>query len=803
MSAPGTSTLDGLTSAQVAERVAAGHVNTVPERTSRSYGEIVRSNVFTRFNAIIAALAGVVLAVGEPFDALFAGVMVLNTVIGIVQEARAKQTLDGLRVLVAPTFRVRRDGDVTDVGAGDLVLDDIVLLAAGDQVPVDAVVLAEEGLEVDESALTGEADPVAKDVDDEVRSGSAVVAGSAEVRATRVGDDAWVHRLVAEAKEFVLTRSELRLGVDRILQVVSWIIAPLAALLVWSQLRASDDDVAEALVSAVAGVVALVPQGLVLLVSMAMAVAILRLARNHVVVQELYAVEGLARVDVICLDKTGTLTTGRLALEEIEPLGTSDGERGSIEAAVAALAAAEASPTSTMQLLASSLGSGPAWEPTVRVAFSSARKWSGTTFAGQGSWVLGAPEILIDSMTSGDQATLEPVRARVEELAALAKRVLLLARCDDVLADDGQLPATLSPAGLVVLAEDIRGDAADTMRYFAEQHVVVKVISGDNPVTVSAVATALGVPGGDHAVDMREIGDDLDESTFDRLVADATVFGRVRPEQKQALVLALKRAGHTVAMTGDGVNDIPALKKADIGIAMDTATSATKAVSQLVLLDGRFDRMPMVVAEGRRVIANMERVSALFITKTVYATIFALVVGITAVEFPFLPRHLSVIDALTIGVPAFALSFRAADQPSRPGYLRRVLRFAVPAGVATGAATLVTYALVRSRWVDLPLEEARTAATMTIVLTALWVLVRLVWPVDRFEAVLLAAMLAGYVVVLAIPWLSDLFELHLPTGEAIVVVAGSVLLGAVLLQVGLTWSQRWQRQREHLDTARG
>ncbi|HEY3486114.1 MAG TPA: HAD-IC family P-type ATPase, partial [Ilumatobacteraceae bacterium] len=360
----------GLTTADVAERRAAGRVNRVPDRTSRSYGEIVRSNVFTRFNAIIAVLAAVVLVVGHPIDALFAGVMVLNVIVGIVQEVRAKQTLDGLKVLVAPSFTVRRDGAESRVAAQELVVDDCVLLASGDQVPLDAKVLEATGLEVDESPLTGEADPVAKSVDDEVLSGSTVVAGSATVVAIRVGEEAWIHQLVAEAKEFTLTRSELRAGVDRILQVVSWLIVPLAALLVWSQLR-TDESVEESLVAAVAGVVALVPQGLVLLVSMAMAVAIIRLAREHVVVQELHAVEGLARIDVICLDKTGTLTTGKFALEGIEPL---DHDEEVLKQGVAAVAAAEASPTSTMQLLAEALGSGPDWTVERSVAFSSARK---------------------------------------------------------------------------------------------------------------------------------------------------------------------------------------------------------------------------------------------------------------------------------------------------------------------------------------------------------------------------------------------------------------------------------------------
>jgi cation-transporting ATPase E len=775
-----------------------------PERSSRSYLDIVRANVLTRFNALVAGLAVVVLAAGEPFDALFAFVMVFNVVIGIVQEVRAKRTLDALRVLVAPSYRVERDGTAVQVRAEELVVGDVVLLGAGDEIPIDGRVLRSTGLEVDESALTGESEPVGKVDGDEVLSGSIAVAGSAAVVAERVGNDAWIHQLVAQAKEFVLTRSELRVGVDRILQIVSWIVVPLGALLLWSQLR-TDAEVREALVAAVAGVVALVPQGLVLLVSMAMAVAILRLARQHVVVQELHAVEGLARIDVICLDKTGTLTTGKIVLESVEPL---DGDAARLDAALAALAAAEPVPTTTMQLLAAELPPAPDWTATGGVAFSSARKWSATSFADEhGTWVLGAPEILLDAVDETDSAVapaLAAGRSRVEELAVAAKRVLLVARCDTPIAEpaDGEeatLPPGLQPAGLVVLTEQVRGDAAATMRYFTDQHVAVKVISGDNPRTVAAVAGSLGVVGAERAVDMRTV-DVGDEASLDRLVEETTVFGRVLPEQKRALVGALQRAGHTVAMTGDGVNDIPALKAADIGIAMDTATPATRRVAQLVLLDGRFDRMPDVVSEGRRVIANMERVSSLFITKTVYAAVFAIVVGITAVEFPFLPRHLSLMDAITIGIPGFVLSFRSTDRPTRSGYLRRVVRFAVPAGLAVAFTTLTTYALNRSSLVDATLAEARTAAVIALTVTALWVLSRLMWPIDLLEGTLLAALSAMFVVALTWPWLAELFSIALPPREGWIALIATVLVSIVAFQAAL-WLDLARRLRPLVPNA--
>jgi len=371
-------------------------------------------------------------------------------------------------------------------------------------------------------------------------------------------------------------------------------------------------------------------------------------------------VEGLARVDVLCVDKTGTLTTGRFELEDLECL---DGDPAAMRAGLSALVAAEASPTASSRVLAAALEGTPAWVPEQKQAFSSARKWSGTTFAGEGTWVLGAPDVLLDA--AGVPAD-DPARRRVAELSAQAKRVLLVGRCDASLGEEPVLPADLRPRGLVVLAEQLRPDAGEIMGYFARQGVTVKIISGDSATTVSAVASRLGVEGGERYVDLREVGEDR----LAEVVETSTVFGRVLPEQKRALVTALQDAGHTVAMTGDGVNDIPALKQADIGIAMDTATPATKSVAQLVLLDGRFDRLPGVVAEGQRVVANMERVSSLFVAKTVYAAVFAVTIGLSGAIFPFLPRHMSLISELTIGVPAFLLSFRAAERPCLPGPVR-------------------------------------------------------------------------------------------------------------------------------------
>ena len=514
--------------------------------------------------------------------------------------------------------------------------------------------------------------------------------------------------------------------------------------------------------SAVAGVVGLVPQGLVLLVSAALAVAVVRLAREQVVIQELHAVEGLARIDVLCVDKTGTLTTGEMHLDRIELLGDPEGAadlEAEVRSALAALAANASAPTATLTAAAGD-AEAPDWRCTADVPFNSARKWSGATFEPGGTWLVGAPEVLL-----GDGHP--DVHDRLGALTEDARRVVLVARSGSTLDRDGGAPDDLEPVALVVLAEELRSDAADTMRYFAEQGVTVKIISGDNPATVSAVARRLGIDGADDLLDLRDVDLAGDAASVEEQVNATTVFGRVQPQQKRQLVEILQRQGHTVAMTGDGVNDIPALKQADVAIAQNTATAATKAVSQLVLLDGRFDRMPGVVAEGRRVITNMERVSALFVTKTVYAATFAIVIGIWGAAFPFLPRHLSLVSETTIGIPAFALSFRSADRPYRPGYLRRVLRFAVPAGLVTAATVLAGYGIVRGL-TGASLDEARTASTLLLLAVALWILLVLMEPVDRTDGLILGSMTALAVLIVATPIGRRFYALDLlPLGDAL------------------------------------
>ncbi|HXJ66750.1 MAG TPA: HAD-IC family P-type ATPase, partial [Actinomycetota bacterium] len=665
--APSTAAV-GLTEQQVRERVAAGQVNNVPPRSSRTVREIVRANVVTRFNALLGSMLVVILIVGPYQDALFGFVLVANTLIGIIQELRAKRTLDRLSVLTAPKARVVRGGSPQEIPVSSVVMDDVLELQPGDQVVVDGVVLDTRGLEVDESLLSGESEPVLKQPGDEVLSGSFAAAGSGRFRATRVGREAYAAKVAEDARRFTLTTSELRAGIDKILRIVTWVIVPTAILLVVSQLR-SNIGFVEAIRGSVAGTVAMVPEGLILLTSIAFAVGVTRLARKRVLVQELPAVEVLARVDVLCIDKTGTLTEGRLVVEDAMPLDPAQ----PYDVALGALAASDPHPNATLLAIGQRFTETGGWGARATVPFSSARKWSAASFGEQGTWVLGAPDVLLASGASGglDRQAAE----KTSELAEAGRRVVLLSHTEAAL-DGEQRPTGLQPVAIVVLGDRVREDAAQTLDYFERQGVEVKVLSGDHPQTVAAVAGRLGAKGAENPVDARELPDD--ETSLAAALDEHSIFGRVTPQQKRGMVKALQSKGHVVAMTGDGVNDVLALKDADLGIAMGSGAEASRAVAQLVLLDSTFDALPSVVGEGRRVLGNIERTSNLYVTKTVYAMLLAIGVGVVGLAFPFLPRHLTLIGALTIGIPSFFLALAPNEERARPGFLGRVLRFTIP-----------------------------------------------------------------------------------------------------------------------------
>ncbi|MGI9666893.1 MAG: HAD-IC family P-type ATPase [Acidimicrobiia bacterium] len=766
-----------LTDEEVEQRTRDGLTNESTSKESRSVASILRGNIFTRFNAIISAMLVVIFVFGEPADAMFGLVMVFNALIGIIQELRAKRTLDRLTVLITPKATVTRARGPVEISADDVVLDDLLKLGRGEQVPVDALVYESDGLEVSEALLTGEAEPIDKHTGDSVFSGSFVVAGTGTCLVTAVGDDAYANRLAAEAKKFTLARSDLTDAINQILRIVTWLLLPTSALLLWSQIQ-SGHTLADAAVSTVAGVVAMVPQGLVLLVSMAFAVAVIRLGQRNVLVQELPAVETLARVDLLCVDKTGTLTDGTISFENAKTL---DDSMPPAEATLARIAAADPDPNPTMAAIAAGLPTEPSPKVDARMAFSSERKVSAVAFSDGTAWLMGAPEIVLAGVDS-PSATKD-----ADRLAAQGRRAVVVAQVPHDSVVDGSL-AGARPAYLLEFAEQLRPDAPDTVDYFTDQNVDLKVISGDSPVTVAAVANAARVPN-TSSVDARDMPGDATEFLS---VADATgVFGRVTPERKRELVNGFQGEGHVVAMTGDGVNDVLALKDADLGIAMGAGSGATRAVSQLVLLDNAFSALPHVVAEGRRVVANMERVSSLFLTKTVYATLLAVLIGFIGLTFPFLPRHLTLIGSLTIGIPAFLLSFEPQERPIREGFLPRVLAFAIPAGLVTGVATFTLYGVSRIDALDLSLDQSRTAATTMMVVVGLVVLYELIEPIELHHALMIGALFAMYVFVLAVPVLRDTFMLLVPQWQAWVVIAVMSLVAGLILKLLTTWSRRW------------
>ncbi|MFJ5958013.1 HAD-IC family P-type ATPase [Paenarthrobacter sp. NPDC092416] len=768
--------VQGLSTADVAERVAAGQTNAFVQDTSRSVWSIVRANVLTLFNGIILACFIVLFAIGRWQDALFGFSAIANAVIGSVQEYRAKRALDRLALLNAPHARVLREGSEAEISLDDVVLDDRLVLRAGDQVPADGLVAGSRGLQVDESMLTGESDAVEKSEGDRVLSGSVVVAGEGTAVVDRVGADSFANSLAAEAKRFSLVASELRSSIDRVLKWVTWFVGPVALLVLNAQMIAQGGWAGatasgawrDAATATIASVVAMVPLGLVLMTSITFAVGAVKLARQQVLVQELPAVEGLARVDIICLDKTGTLTQGDIVFDAAHPLTARPGWES-----VLAWYGAQKDANATARSLAGHFDEPPGF-PLDRVPFSSARKWSAVVFD-DGMWILGGPEMVFPVRNSTDPV-LQQLAIQAAELATTGRRTLVLAHGTPT--DDETVPADAVPVVLLTFKENIRPDAAETLTYFAAQDVEVRIISGDNPQTVAAIAREVGL-NAPQGFDARELPDNDQE--FLDVINNNMVFGRVTPDQKKRIVVALKAAGRTVAMTGDGVNDALAIKEADIGVAMNSGAAATKAVARLVLLDGKFSHLPSVVAEGRQVIANIERVSMLFLTKTAYATFLAISFGILLLPFPFLPRQLSVTDGLTIGIPAFFLALLPNAQRYIPGFLRRSLTFAVPAGVSVTLG-LAAYARLAAN-LQIPEAEIRTGSTLILAIIGIWILVVLSRPVTRFKGLVIGAMMVGLVLVYSVPIAREFLQFTDPTLPTALLVLGTSVACIALIEI--------------------
>lgn len=777
----------GLSSAQAAELTAAGKVNVQDISTSRPLSEIVKANVFTLFNVILAVCLVVVIALGSWPDAVFGIVLVTNAATGIFTEWKAKRTLDKVAILNTAPLQVLRDGQAVSLRPDQIVLGDWLTLRRGDQIPADGTVKEADSLTCDESILTGEARPQKKKPGDRVLSGATVTAGTALIQVDAVGKESYAGRLGADVRKFRLAKSEIADGIKRIIVLIGRAIPFLVIILAWSQLHVAGGW-ANAIgggawkgvvLAVVAGIVGMIPQGLVLLTSVNFATASLSLVKKGVLVQQMPAVEVLARVDTLCLDKTGTLTSGKIELGDIvylsadpRPIHIWDSPKDpgkafadqSLQDARALAALVQDRVNETAAAIAEGLQVDPLegeLDP-----FDSQRKWS--SFSSQGStWYLGAPELI-----SQKPHTLQ----LVQQAAQTGARVLLLAKAP---IGAGLRTKEAVDCALIACTEQLRPDAAQTLTYFRQQGVRPLIVSGDNPVTVSAVATKAGLAGGQF-LDARALPNEVGELA--QKLQDVAVLGRVLPEQKKQIVQALQSQGHTVAMTGDGVNDSLALKEADLGIAMGSGAPATKAAAKIVLLNGEFSALPPVVAEGRRVLANMERVSSLFLTKTVYATLIAALVSMFAIPYPFLPRHLTLISVFFIGLPAFILAFSPTNQRYRKGFLRRTLSLALPAGIVAAGSVFFAYWWI-SEQLQLQREVAATAATMTLALISATVLALASKPLFTWRGILLLAMVAGVATVLWNGELRELFSLVVPPSAAWQVIAVAGLIGIVLVLV--------------------
>lgn len=722
----------GLTQEQVAQRSAQGLTNQTSVKTGRTEKEIILSHCLTYFNLVFLVLALVLAISGSSIKNMtFLVIVAVNTIIGILQQIRAKRAVDKLTLVAQQQVSVLRDGLWTQVRSDLLVQDDVVEFCPGDQICADGVVLSGE-LSANESLLTGEADPVAKKPGDKLLSGSFAVSGRAVARLTQVGDAAFASRLAQEAKKDPKTaKSEMMASLDKLIRYVGIALIPIGLILFYQEykvLRLGFQESAEAVVAALVG---MIPEGLYLLTSVAMAASALKLTKQRVLVQDMNCIESLARVDVLCVDKTGTITEPAMAVEGVHPLTDCDMEF--IHQVLTELFGFREPDNDTARALREKFAGESTWQCSRYFPFDPKYKWSGGVFAEQGSFLAGAPEIILG-------ARYGEVEKAVEQWSGQGYRVLLLAGFDGVLEPGLPQSSRVLPMALILLTNPIRKTAPETFRYFASQGVCVKVISGDSPVTVSAVAQRAEIPGADRYLDASEL---TNEEDILRAAEEYTVFGRVTPDMKRKLLQALKRQGHTVAMTGDGVNDVLALREADCSIAMASGASAASQIAQIVLTDSDFSAMPAIVAEGRRVINNIQRAASLFLVKNIFSMGLALACMLAGWAYPFMPFHLTVISALTIGVPGFFLAMEPNYERVRGKFLPTVLRRALPAGITNLAVVTLTHFTMLS--FCLPAEDSATVCTAVLAVVGMSVLYRVSIPFDWFRGFLWGAMAAALI----------------------------------------------------------
>jgi P-type E1-E2 ATPase len=763
-------TLGGLSEQEASRRLSAAG-RPAPRSSSRSYASIVRANVLTVFNLILAAFGAVTLVFGDPRDALFLGVIVANASIGITQEVRAKRALDRLSLLVAPTARVMRDGRERPVPVEQVVVGDVVLLQPGDQLVADGRLLAASELRLDESVLSGESETVAHGAGEDVRSGAFVTDGTGAVEVEATGEDSFAARITGQARSFRHPRSPLERAVNRLLYVLVALVVGLGGLLGFS-LYHRHVYVHSAVATAAAGVVSLIPEGLVVLMSLTYAAAAVRMGRRGVLAQQLNAIESLASVDTICVDKTGTLTEASLRVVELHPAAGVGEEQ--LRSALAALAASASSRNVTLEAIAEACPGQPR-AVVAEVPFSSRRRFSAVELEDQ-TLYLGAPERF-------------PVTALADlasERQRQGRRVLAAARGrgSPPSEADGLADAALEPLGLVVLAEELRPGIRDTIAFLRDQGIEVKVLSGDAPQTVAAIARDVGIPVRGVSEGAEIPADPGERSLFAR---EASIVGRISPEGKQAIVESLREEGRYVAMVGDGVNDVPALKSSRLAIAQGSGTQMARSVADLVLVDGDFAAVPALVAEGRRALRNLQRVTKLYVTKSAFAAFLILTIGTSSEAYPLLPRQMTLAASLTIGIPTFFLALAPSEGPWRPErFGRSVAQFAVPAGVVLGTGLVAGYLFARHD-LDLSVPDARTVAVSILVAGGLYLVTALEGEGSRRRSTLVAAMCAllgaGYVACLLLGFTRSFFALTAPDVGMIATaaVASGLVIAALVL----------------------
>ena len=753
----------GLTRDQVEARLSAGWSNDPGESPSKSERQIIQENCLTFFNLIFLILAVLLVIAGSYKNMMFLVIAIANTAIGTFQEIRSKRAVDRLTLVAEQPVKAIRDGVRTEVRPSRLVRDDIIELSAGDQICADAVVRSGE-MQVNESLITGEADAIVKGPGDTLKSGSFVVAGRARAQLTQVGPDAYAAKLSAGAKKNVhATESEMMRSLDRLIRVVGFALIPVGCVLFYRQFQMLGMDFQTSTESTVAALIGMIPEGLYLLTSVAMAVSAMKLAQQKVLVQDMNCIETLARVDVLCVDKTGTITEPKMEVQDVIPLDPQKDSPEQLEAVLAALYSGVEPENDTGRAMAEVFARKTDWQCLSRIPFNSQTKWSAAVFAGQGAFVVGAPEFILGPR-------YESIRQTVEPWSSLGCRVLLVAQYDGAPGQNTPLdPDRVRPMALALLSNRIRTTAPATFRFFAQEGVSIRVISGDNPVTVSEVARRAGIEGADRYVDASTLKSDAD---FTRAARDCIVFGRVTPDNKKKLIQAMKKAGHTVAMTGDGVNDVLALREADCGIAMASGSQAASQVAQLVLLKSDFAAMQGVVGEGRRVINNIQRAAALFLVKNIFSLLLALISMFATFPYPIMPLHLSMISGLTIGAPSFFLALESNHERIKGRFMAGVLRKAFPGGLTNLIVVLMAVGFVLV--FDLPTEQLYTVSAALMSLTGLLVLYQVCKPFTVQRRILWGLMAAACA--FCFLFLGSMFEFVKLDLEMIIVLAAVFLM---------------------------